>query len=198
MKTSQKAIVTATACLAIGATAGIVGSAAAPSSSGKAKRPEAQRFLHREFHRGPFGRGFHGGGGPAVHATVVVLNKAGTGFVTVTEDSGKVKSVAGNDVTITEGFGKVTYKDVTVALPGNATIYRNGKKAAVGDLTAGDFIHVSSSSEGTWVMAADKSFRPFREGRFRGGRPGMRGGPKGFRGGPPALRGAPPPVPPGI
>ena len=121
----------------------IAGSAAAPSS--KAKKGNSTR------HAGPL-RGFHG---PPVHANAVVLNKAGNGFITVTEDSGKVKSVSGDQLTITEGVGNVTYKDVTLTIPSNATVLRNFAKAALSDVKAGDFVHVSQSSEGTFVLATD-------------------------------------------
>ena len=98
----------------------------------------------------------------------------------MTTDSGKVKSVSGRDVTITEAIGTVTYKDVTITLPADAKIARNGKTATVGDLKADDRIGVSQSSDGTFVRAADASFRP-RHGRGRGHRngppPGAPGGP---------------------
>jgi hypothetical protein len=109
-----------------------------------------------------------------VHADAVVLNKAGNGFITQTEDKGKVKSVSGAQLTITEGVGNVTYKDVTLTIPSNATIVRNFAKAQLSALKAGDFVHVSQSSEGTFVLAADSSHRPSGRGHFgfRGGRPG--------------------------
>ena len=191
---TQKAVATAGACIAIGAGAGIVGSAAAPShSKSSTTRSQSGRpHLFRNF-RGPLG-GLRMGG-PPVHETAVVLNKKGDGFITVTSDSGTVKSVSGNDVTITEGSGKVTYKDATVTIPSGATVYRNGKKAAVGDLAKGDFIHVSSSSEGTFVMASDKTLRgPFgRDGdhHFGPGGKGPMGGPGGPMPGAPGTSGAP-------
>src|SRR2546423_6985635 len=173
-------------CAAVGAVAGIVGSAAAPSK--KSSAAVTQRW------HGPLGlrvRGLPFFHGPAVHGEEVVLNKARTGFVTLTEDSGKVKSVSGNDVTITEGIGSVTYKDVTVTVPGNATVYRNGSKATVGDLKTGDFVHVASSSDGTTVFADDAKHGPAGpRARWRVGGP-----PGGWRhGGPP--RGLPPRRPP--
>ncbi|MEA2220624.1 MAG: hypothetical protein QOJ35_3250 [Solirubrobacteraceae bacterium] len=158
------------ACAAVGAAGGIAGSAAAPSKSASAK-PSA---LHRMAGRMRVGLG----PGRAVHAERVVLNKAGDAFITETEDSGKVKAVSGSDVTITEAIGSVTYKDVTLTIPSGATIVRNGKSAAVGDLQAGDRIHVSQSSDGTFAFAADATFRP-RLGRGPGGPggPGDRDGP---------------------
>jgi len=68
----------------------------------------------------------------------VVLNKARDGFITVTADNGTVKSVSGQDVTITEAAGSVTYKDVTLTVPEKATVYRNGSAAKLGDLRTGD------------------------------------------------------------
>jgi hypothetical protein len=141
-------------CALAGAAAGIAGSAAAPSS--KAKKGSTSG---REHHLRGFGR--HG---PPVHADAVVLNKAGNGFITQTEDTGKVKSVSGDKLTITEGVGNVTYKDVTLTITSNATILRNFAKAQLSDLKTGDFVHVSQSSEGTFVLASDASHRPGRGG----------------------------------
>jgi hypothetical protein len=172
------------ACAAVGAAGGIAGSAAAPS---KTKRTTSAGTYPTSKPAGAPGRGHRGPGGRAVHSEEVVLNKAGTAFITETEDSGKVKSVSGSDVTITEAIGTVVYKDVSVTLPAGAKIVRNGKTATVGDLKAGDFIHVSQSSDGTFVFAADASFRP--KGPARGpGRDGRHG-----PGGPPGLGGPPGP-----
>lgn len=175
-------------CALAGAVAGIAGSAAAPSSKTKQGTSTRHAGLRRGFH------------GPPVHATAVVLNKAGNGFITVTEDSGKVKAVSGGQLTITEGVGNVTYKDVTLTIPSNATVMRNFAKAGIGDLKAGDFVRVSQSSEGTFVLAADSSHRPFGRGhlRFRGGPPdGPRGAgepPHGGPWGPGPPPGGPPPA----
>jgi hypothetical protein len=143
-------------CALVGATAGIAGSSAATKSTGKtaqAHRADGPRMLR---------------GGPPVHAEAVVLNKAGTGFVTVTEDAGTVKSVSGDQLTITESARKgsttVTYKDATLTIPSDATIRRNGATASLGDLKAGDHVHVASSSDGTFVDAFDSSHRPPRHG----------------------------------
>lgn len=163
--TRTRALLIAGTCAAVGAGGGIVGSMAAPSkhrtSTAKASRAAP----------GPPMRGFrHGGPGHgAVHAEEVVLNRAGTGFITETEDSGKVKTVSGGDVTITEGTDTVAYKDVTITIPDGAKIVRDGASATVADLKAGDFVHVSRSSDGAFVFAADASWRP----RMDGGRPGF-------------------------
>lgn len=176
-------------CALAGAGAGLAGSAAAPtkSSSKSAARPAHPRMF-----------GMMRGGpehmlGRVAHAEATVLNKAGTAWITQTLDQGVVKSVSGNDVTITEGTTKVPYKDVTVTVPADATVVRNGKKAAVGDLKAGDHVHVISSSDGTTVFAGDDTFRP--GARFGHMHREMRPGGPGFPGPPPGMPGPPPGAP---
>lgn len=141
-------------CATVGAGAGIAGSSAATKSSSSSSHARAA-------HRAPGLRG-----GPPVHAEAVVLDKAGTDFITVTEDNGTVKSVSGDQLTITESARKgsttVTYKDVTLTIPSGATIKRNGDTASLSDLKAGDHVHVASSSDGTFVDAFDSSHRPPR------------------------------------
>lgn len=159
----------AAVCAAVGAAGGIAGTAASTNQHRNGTRSTgAQAGAPMwDHHRGP--------GGPPVHAEAVVLNKAGTGWITVTEDSGTVKSVSGNDLTITEGTTAVPYKDVTVTIPDGATVVRNGAKAAVSDIKTGDRVHVASSSDGTFVFAADASWQP--RGPWGGGDHG--GGPPG-------------------
>jgi hypothetical protein len=162
------------ACVAVGVVGGIAGSMAAPSKSTTKKAAARSAAVRAAGDRGPGGH--HGGpGGRAVHSEEVVLNKAGTAFVTETEDNGKVKSVSGNDVTITEGTGTVTYKDVTVTIASGAKVTRNGATAAVSDLKAGDNISVSSSSDGTTVFAFDSTHQPMH-GPGDGDGPGRHGG----------------------
>lgn len=162
-----KAGALAAGCAAVGAIAGIAGGAASPSTSGvKAGKPAAMWRMHERGER--FGRG-----GPPIHSESVVPKRNGSGFETVTDDNGKLKSRSGNDLTITEGTRTETYKDVTVTIPSDATIVRNGNKASLDDLKDGDFVHVSQSPEGTFVLAADANFRP----RFQGGRRGFHRGP---------------------
>jgi hypothetical protein len=113
-----------------------------------------------------------------VHAEAVVLDQAGKAFITETEDSGKIASVSGRDVAIAEGIGSVTYKDVTITLPADATIERNGKTATVDDLKAGDRVHVTRSSDGVRVRAGDASFRPGPGDHHRDGHGPPWGGPR--------------------
>src|SRR5437870_8035472 len=141
-------------CAAIGAAAGIAGSSASTSSKSSSK---AARAANHD--RPPLGP-FRLGGGPPVHSESVVLNKARDAFITVTTDAGTVKSVSGDQLTITEGTKALTYKDATVTIPGDATIRRNGAKPALGDLKAGDHVIVSRSSDGTFVGPFDSQHRP--------------------------------------
>jgi hypothetical protein len=179
-------------CALVGALAGIAGSAAAPSKSSKKSGKAAQSTApsHLRFRGGPGGPGFPGfRGGPAVHSEAVVPNKAGDGFITVTSDAGKVKSVSGKDITIDESVGSAHYKDVTVTIPDGATVIRNHAKADLSDIKADDSIRVIASSEQTIVIAESAAFQKQERKQFRGhwdhrGGPGAP--PPGFNGAPPA------------
>jgi hypothetical protein len=122
---------------------------------------------------GPRGGG-PGGAGGAVHSESVVLDKAGTAFITLTSDSGTVKSVeaSAGKLTILEAAKSVTYKEVTLTIPSGATVTLDGKSSALEHLAAGDEVHVSSSSEGTTVFATDSSFHPEGAHGFGGPPPG--------------------------
>lgn len=185
----------ATVCALAGAGAGIAGSTAATSTSTtKAKSATAAKAGKARFAgRRGFGP-MMGGHGPSVHEESVVLDKAGKAWITETEDRGTVKSVSGQDLTITEGTKAVPYKDVTVTIPSGATIVRNGKTAQLSDLKAGDHVNVSASSDGTTVFAGDDTFRPGgphgfgdHDGDHHGpppGAPGMPGAPGTYPGAP--------------
>jgi hypothetical protein len=150
--TPRRALLAIAACALIGASIGMAGAGAATSGKGNSSTTTSTRNADRP----PGGMR----GGPPVHAEAGRLDKAGDKFITVTEDSGTVKSVSGNDVTITEGANGVTYKDVTITIPDGATIMRNGQTAQLSDLKANDHVHVEQSSDGTNVFAGDASFRP--------------------------------------
>lgn len=133
---------------------------------------------------GPPGDGIggpHGIGGPdggAVHSVSVVADKAGTSFITLTTDRGTVQSVdsGAGTITIVEGTKSATYKTLTLSVPSDAKVTRNGASASLGDIKAKDDVSIGSSSEGTTVFATDSSFHP-EHGHGRGGPQGMMGGP---------------------
>jgi len=171
-----KTIVIGALCATIAAAAGIASGAA---SSGSKKHRTTNNSSTTP---GPLGIRKVLFGGPPVHSESVVLNQAGTAWITMTEDNGKVASVSGDQLTITEGTDKVPYKTVTLTIPSDATIIRNGQKASLSDFKAGDFVHVSQSSDGTLVIGGDMTqVRKFKGGpgpgfHFKGG-PGGPGGP---------------------
>jgi hypothetical protein len=153
----RRTLIVVVLCAAVGAAAGIAGTAASPKHGAQGTTVRTHGFRH--FGPGP-GHGRFGG--PPVHVEAVVLNRAGDKFITLTEDSGKLKSVSGNDLTITEGVGSVTYKDVTVSVPSDAKVFRNFQDAKLSDLKEGDRVHVEQSSDGTNVLAVDPSAMPAR------------------------------------
>jgi hypothetical protein len=121
-------------CAALGAAGGIAGS-----------------FANSSHHGGGQGFGFRG----PIHSEAVVANQDGSGFNTITTDAGTVKSVNGNQLTITEGTDKAVYKEPTLTIPDGSKVFRNGQAAGLGDLKAGDRVKVLSSAKGTFVIAKD-------------------------------------------
>ena len=180
------------ACGLLGAAGGIVGSAAAPNSDSRSDaKPGSERRHH---HRAGLRLGL---GGPPVHSEAVVPNADGDGFETVTSDSGKVKSVSGSELSVTTGTDEADYKDVTIDVADNAVIRRNGRKAKLSALKAGDRVHVLQAPNRTVVLAQDaataKKMRD-RIRRFRRGDGARMGPPPGphpemrdFRGPPPPM-----------
>jgi len=190
-------------CALVGALAGIAGSAAAPSNSkSKSKAAQAQKKAlvqrARAFKRGAFRARFGGpphevlmGMGGPVHATAVIPKADGSGFDTVTEDSGTLLSVDGTTVHLKQGTDKATYKaDAAIDVGGSAKVIRNGQDAKLSDLKAGDHVHViTGGPKGNIVMAEDDAFlaklkKDFEKGfRHHGFGPGF--GPRFAPGGPP-------------
>jgi hypothetical protein len=179
MRTHIRLLALAMICVTVGVLAGIAtgGAATSKKSSSSAKAKAVAAAKARFAHRGgpgrpggppPFGHG--GPGGPGVHSEAVVLNKAGDGFITVTSDAGTVKSVSGQDVTITQKIGTVVYKDdVTITVPADAKVIRNHADAKLSDLSAGDRVHIVVSSEFSAVIAEDAAFAKSEHDRFGGG-----------------------------
>jgi len=172
-----RTLTVAIVCASVGGAAGIAGSSAASHK----KTTKTTNSTTTSSTNGPRPGGFRGpdGGGMAVHADEVVLNKAGTAYITQTEDSGTVVSVTGDQLVITEGTKSVTYKTVTLTIPSGATISRNGATAALSTFVAGDHVRVTSSSDATTVFGGDKTIAGDHGG------PGGQGG-HGHGGPPPA------------
>lgn len=161
-------------CAFVGALAGIAGSAAAPSKS-KATQAQKAKALKKQAkaqfragRRGPGGPGFFGGhggpGGGPVHSETVVPNADGTGFDTIVTDAGKLTSVDGNTLNITEGTDKAKYKDVAIDVGSSPTVFRNGAAAKLGDLKPDDQVRViRGTPQGTIVTAEDAAFTAQRK-----------------------------------
>ncbi len=172
--TKVAVLVSASACALGGAAAGISQSAASSSSNGSsAKSAKPGQWAHgaREF-------GFPGHGGPGfgdeVHAVEVVLNKAGTAYITVTRDNGTITAVdaAAGKITLKEGTSSVAYATPTISIPSGSTVTLDGASSSLEKLKAGDHVSISSSSEGTTVFATDASFKPGPPPGGMGGAPG--------------------------
>jgi hypothetical protein len=197
----RNAVTAVAATAGIAAIVGIATGAAAPShkvsgnrSSGAAFRvfpgppgaPVKGRIAFRAG-QGPKGHPPLPFGGPPVHSEMVVPTKSGNDFETITQDSGKLQSVSGSQLTITEGTEQATYKTVTLDIPSDAKVIRNGKAASLGDLQQGDQVHVSQSPENSFVFAADSTFtKKLGKGGPMPPPPGVGGLPPGF---PPAPNG---------
>lgn len=137
-------------CAAIGAAAAAVGSASSPSTTAAAAKGHrgAPRLLrgHPGLKRAAFAVR------RAVHAEAVVPKADGT-FATLTFDRGKVESVSGQELKITEGTAKATYKTVTLTIPAGARVRVNGKRATLSDVKAGQRVQVAQTPKATLVAA---------------------------------------------
>ncbi len=158
----RTAVVGAT-CAFLGAAAGIAGSSASTNHTTKGRVGHTARIaaIKAGMAIGPgFAIGIPGdGAGPPVHSESVVPNEKG-GFDTVTMDRGTFSSLSGEQLTITEGTKSATYKTVTLTIPSDATVYRNGEKAALSDIKSGDTVTVMQSPSGTVVNAFDAEHEP--------------------------------------
>jgi Cu/Ag efflux protein CusF len=172
--TKVAVLAAASACALGGAAAGISQSAASSSSgSSNAKPASPGRWAHAAGAFAP-GAGHGPGFGDEVHAVEVVLNKAGTAYITVTRDNGTITEVdaAAGKITLKEGTSSVTYATPTISIPSGATVTLDGASSSLEKLKAGDHVSISSSSEGTTVFAIDSSFKPGPGPGAMGGAPG--------------------------
>jgi hypothetical protein len=141
----SRLVVVAVMCVVVGAGASAIAVAGASTSTpartgkaahaGKASRAGGLRRLAAR----------------SVHGELVVPSKQG--FVTVTFDRGKVDSVSGQQLTITEGTRKASYKNVTVTIPTTAIVRDDRQKASLSDLKAGQRVIVVQAPKRTLVVA---------------------------------------------
>jgi hypothetical protein len=145
IRTHGRLLIVAVCCVALGAGASAIATAGAASSTpahpGTAAHPgiAARRGALRRFAR------------RAVHGSVVVRTKSGS--ATVTFDRGTVDSVNGQQLTMTEGTAKASYKTVTLTIPSTARVRDNRQKATLSDLKAGQRVIVVQAPKQTFVIA---------------------------------------------
>ena len=66
---------------------------------------------------------------------------------------GEARLVVGDQLTIKEGTPTATYKTLTLTIPSDATIRRNGSDTQLSDLQPGDFVTVVQAAGKTLVRA---------------------------------------------
>ena len=138
-----KLLITALCCLAIGAGASAIAAAGAATSSKPAAstarmagpRAGALRRLARR----------------TVQANLVVATR--TGFANVTLDRGKVDSVSGQQLTMTEGATANSYRTVTLTIPAAARVRDNRQPVAMSALKSGQRVLVVQAPKRTFVIA---------------------------------------------
>jgi hypothetical protein len=141
IRKSSRLLIVAVCCVALGAGASVLASAGAATTgpshtaAGKSSRARGLRGLARR----------------AVHGTVVVHTKAG--FANVTFDRGKVDSLSGRQVTITEGTAKASYKTVTLTIPATARVRVDRKPASLSGVKPGQRVLVLVAPKRTFVIA---------------------------------------------
>jgi hypothetical protein len=137
----SKLLLVAASCAALGAGASAIATAgAATNNSAQAgKRHAAQVRPGRRL------------AARAVHGDLIVATKSG--FVSVTFDRGTVRSVSGQQLTLTEGTKRATYKTVTLTIPTTARVRDNRQKSTLADVKPGQRATVVTTPRATFVIA---------------------------------------------
>jgi hypothetical protein len=90
-----------------------------------------------------------------VHADAVIAQRDGT-FAKTSLDRGFVKSVSGDQLTVTQATKKATYGETTLTVPSAATVVVNGTKGAtLADVKPGQKVLVAQLPKRFLVIAAD-------------------------------------------
>ena len=139
----------AIACVALGAGISAIASAGATTT-----KPATTRIAHA---------GAHGAARVgrrarlerlatrAVSVQAVIHTKAG--FETVSAERGKVDSVSGQRLTLTEGTKSASYRTVTVTIPATARVRDDGQRASLSAVTAGQRVLVVQGPKRMFVIA---------------------------------------------
>ena len=138
----SRLLLAALCCVAAGAAISAIASAGAATSSASSRSATA----HARGQRGGLRRLAR-----AVQGSAVV--RTADGFANVTFERGKVDSISGQQLTITEGTRNATYKTVTLTVPASAGVRDNRQKATLADVKAGQRVLVLTAPKRTYVIA---------------------------------------------
>jgi hypothetical protein len=138
----SRLLLVAVCCVAVGAGISAIATAGAATSSSSSHAAAK----HAKGGKGGLRRLLH-----AVQGSAVV--RTADGFANVTFERGKVDSVSGQQLTITEGTRKATYKTVTVTVPAGAVVRDNRQKATLSDVKTGQRVLVLTAPKRTYVIA---------------------------------------------
>jgi hypothetical protein len=141
----SRLLLIAVSCATLGAAASAIAAAGAATSS--PSNPAKARPHARDRRAG----GLRRVALRSVHGDLVVKTK--TGFGTVTFDRGKVDSVSGQQLTMTDATRNASYKTITLTIPSGAVIRDDRKPAALSDLKAGQRVIVVQAPKRTFVVA---------------------------------------------
>jgi len=144
LRKHSRLLVVAVVCVALGGGASAIATAGAASNSPAKAAAKGHAKLGR---RG----GLRRFATRAVDGSVVIRTKAG--FKTVTFERGKVDSVNGQQLTITEGTPKAAYKTVTLTIPANAVVRDDRQKTSLSAVKAGQRVLVLAAPKRTLVIA---------------------------------------------
>lgn len=139
----SRLLLVAICCVAVGAGASVIaGAGAAPGTTASTKAHRSHKGEKRGLRR----IALH-----TVHGQFVIHTKAG--FRTVTVDRGVVDSISGQQLKITEGTPKATYKTVTLTIPANARVRDDKQKSSLSSVKAGQRVLVVTAPKRTLVIA---------------------------------------------
>jgi hypothetical protein len=142
IRNHSRVVLVGAACTGIGAGASVVAGAGAATPAGASRAAG---------HSGQRANGLRRLAKHAVQGDLVVKTK--NGFVTVTFARGKVDSVDGQRLTMTESTQKASYKTVTLTIPGNAVVQDDRHRAVLSDLKPGQKVTVVQAPNRTLVAA---------------------------------------------
>lgn len=138
----SRLLLVAVCCVAVGAGVSAIASAGAATSIASSHAASS----HAKVRRGGLRHLLR-----AVQGSAVV--RTADGFANVSFERGKVVSVSGRQLTLTEGTPKATYKTVTVTVPANAVVRDNRQTASLSEVKAGQRVLVLTAPRRTYVIA---------------------------------------------